>query len=102
LDFERIERPNGMVHFSRGAERLTVLNVNRRPLEQLTGADLIYHNETHDSFVLVQYKTMSREEDDGKTRLVYGRPPTPISLASSSGCAPSPRCPATEAPSSGG
>lgn len=71
LDFERIERPNGMVHFSRGAERLTVLNVNRRPLERLTGADLIYHNETHDSFVLVQYKTMTREGDLGDTRLVY-------------------------------
>jgi len=82
LDFERIERPNGMVQFSRGEERLTVLNVNRRPLEQLTGADLIYHNETHGSFVLVQYKTMSREEDDdGKTRLVY-RPTSDANLAS--------------------
>lgn len=80
LDFERIERPNGMVQFSRGEERLTVLNVNRRPLEQLTGADLIYHNETHDSFVLVQYKTMSREGDVGKTRLVY-RPASDANLA---------------------
>lgn len=70
LDFGRIERPNGIVHFANGNERLTVLNVNRRPLEQVTGADLIYHNESQESFVLVQYKTMAREGDPGETKLV--------------------------------
>jgi len=38
--------------------RLTVLMANRLPLEQQTGADLIYFNETYQSFVLVQYKCM--------------------------------------------
>jgi hypothetical protein len=37
---------------------------NRLPLEQQTGADLIYYNETYKSFVLVQYKSMD-ECDDG-------------------------------------
>ncbi|WP_051302407.1 hypothetical protein [Sedimenticola selenatireducens] len=38
--------------------RLTVILANRLPLEQLTGADLIYFNETFKSFVFVQYKAM--------------------------------------------
>lgn len=38
--------------------RLTVVLANRLPLEQLTGADLIYFNETFKSFVFVQYKAM--------------------------------------------
>jgi hypothetical protein len=39
--------------------RLTVIMANHLPLEEQTGADLIYHNETFNSFVLVQYKSMS-------------------------------------------
>lgn len=38
--------------------RLTVLMANRQRLEELTGADLIYYNETFRSFVMVQYKMM--------------------------------------------
>ncbi len=38
--------------------RLTVLMANRLKLEEQTGADLIYYNETYRSFVLVQYKSM--------------------------------------------
>jgi hypothetical protein len=34
---------------------------NRTPLEQQTGADLIYYNATFRSFVLVQYKVMEKE-----------------------------------------
>jgi hypothetical protein len=40
--------------------RLTVVMANRLPLEEQTGADLIYYNETYRSFVLVQYKSMNR------------------------------------------
>jgi hypothetical protein len=40
--------------------RLTVLMANRLRLEEQTGADLIYYNETYRSFVLVQYKSMER------------------------------------------
>ena len=42
------------------AVRLTVVMANRLPLEQQTGADLIYYNETYRSFVLVQYKSMDQ------------------------------------------
>lgn len=70
LDFERLDHPSGIVEFTHGHERLTVINVNRQPLERTTGADLIYINETTRSFVLVQYKTF-RREGERPTRLVY-------------------------------
>jgi hypothetical protein len=40
--------------------RLKVIMANRLELEQQTGADLIYFNETFRSFVMVQYKAMER------------------------------------------
>jgi hypothetical protein len=40
--------------------RLKVIMANRLPLEEQTGADLIYYNETYNSFVMVQYKAMNR------------------------------------------
>jgi hypothetical protein len=40
------------------AIRLTVIMANRLPLEEQTGADLIYYNETYRSFIMVQYKAM--------------------------------------------
>jgi hypothetical protein len=36
---------------------------NRLRLEEQTGADLIYYNETFQSFVMVQYKAMERSDD---------------------------------------
>lgn len=77
LDFDRVGHPSGVVRFSRSEERLTVININRQPLERTTGADLVYINETAESFVLVQYKTFRREgnETDLGQRLVY-RPDT--------------------------
>jgi hypothetical protein len=41
---------------------VTVVMANRLPLEQQTGADLIYYNETFRSFVLVQYKALEKSE----------------------------------------
>jgi hypothetical protein len=38
--------------------RLKVLMANRLPLEQQTGADLIYCNEAFRSFVMIEYKAM--------------------------------------------
>jgi hypothetical protein len=43
--------------------RLTVVMANRLPLEEQTGADLIYYNETFHSFVMVQYKAMDEGSD---------------------------------------
>lgn len=57
------------------SERLTVILANRLPLEEQTGTDLIYFNETYQSFVMVQYKAMERENRrDGPAEAVYRLP----------------------------
>ena len=43
--------------------RLKVIMANRLALEEQTGADLIYYNEAFQSFILVQYKTMTHEDE---------------------------------------
>lgn len=48
--------------------RLTVVVANRLPLEEQTGADLIYYNETYRSFVMVQYKAMDKGSDGPEFR----------------------------------
>ena len=45
---------------------------NRLPLEQQTGADLIYFHEKYRSFVMVQYKAMERESGEEKFRWKAG------------------------------
>jgi hypothetical protein len=52
--------------------RLTVIMANRLPLEQQTGADLIYFNETYRSFVMVQYKAMEKGKDQAEFRWQAG------------------------------
>lgn len=44
-------------------QRVTVIMANRLPLEEQTGADLIYYNELYRAFVLVQYKAMEKSGD---------------------------------------
>jgi len=46
------------------SKRLTVIMANRLPLEQQTGADLIYFNEAYRSFILVQYKAMDKRDEE--------------------------------------
>ena len=41
---------------------------NRLPLEQQTGADLIYFNEAYRSFVMVQYKAMEKRDEETEFR----------------------------------
>ena len=41
--------------------QLTVIMTNREALENQTGADLIYQNDTDKSFIMVQYKSMNSE-----------------------------------------
>ena len=48
--------------------RLTVIMANRQPLEQQTGADLIYFNEAYRSFVMVQYKAMEKRDEETEFR----------------------------------
>ena len=52
----------GTAIFYSPSEVLTVVYADREPLEQLTGADLIYFHERYRSFVFVQYKVLG---DDG-------------------------------------
>ncbi len=64
LNAKAIGSPSGIVTLTEDVTTLTVVNINRRPLETTLGADLIYINETTESLVLVQYKTMSDRLDD--------------------------------------
>jgi len=45
-----------------------VIMANRLPLEQQTGADLIYFNGAYRSFVMVQYKAMEKRSDETEFR----------------------------------
>lgn len=51
----------GAVVFEHGLERLTVINVNRHKLEETLGVDLIYYFHNYDSYVMVQYKRMTKQ-----------------------------------------
>ena len=53
----------GSAVFSSPFATLTVIYADKEPLERLTGADLIYYNETYKSFVFVQYKVMDKRRD---------------------------------------
>jgi hypothetical protein len=57
---------------SNPAVRLTVIMANRFPLEQQTGADLIYFNEAYQSFVMVQYKAMEKGDHGPEFRWQAG------------------------------
>lgn len=61
--------PYSAAIFESNGIRLTVLLANRLPLEQLSGADLIYFNENHRSFVMVQYKAMENDDNGPIFRL---------------------------------
>lgn len=52
--------------------RLTIVMANKLRLEEQTGADLIYYNETYRSFVMVQYKAMERGNDGPEFRWQAG------------------------------
>lgn len=53
----------GVSFFSQGDRRLEIIYANRNSLEKTLGVDLIYHNETYNSFTLVQYKIMKQENE---------------------------------------
>jgi len=52
--------------------RVTVVMANRLPLEEQTGADLIYFNEAYRAFVMVQYKAMEKSDDHPEFRWQKG------------------------------
>lgn len=52
----------GVVRFtSETGNTLTVMNVNRHPIEECLGVDLLYYLDTYRSYVLIQYKRMTRD-----------------------------------------
>ncbi len=57
------EEQIGAVVFTRGKRRLTVMNVNNKPLEHTLGVDLLYYIHDYRSFVLVQYKRLKKETE---------------------------------------
>lgn len=61
----------GAAIFESDDARLTVMLANKLPLERQTGTDLIYFNETFQSFVMVQYKAM---EKDSKSEAYFPLP----------------------------
>lgn len=64
--FEQIRTyVQGAASFQSDSSRLTVVLANRLALEKQTGVDLIYYNETHSSFILVQYKAMESGSGEG-------------------------------------
>jgi hypothetical protein len=50
----------GVVRFSDGHRRATIINVNRAGVEHALGVDLVYYSLDHDAYVVVQYKRMER------------------------------------------
>jgi hypothetical protein len=62
--FEHVRSmPYGAAVFENGNTRLTVINANRSAIEGQFGADLVYFNETYESFVMIQYKAMEDDND---------------------------------------
>lgn len=64
-DVLRGESVVGSTVFEQHGAKLTVLNVNRLPLEEALGVDLVYYHERYRAFVLVQYKRMKQERSLG-------------------------------------
>jgi hypothetical protein len=56
------------VVFENNQSKLTVVLANRLPLEEQTGADLIYYNETFKCFLMIQYKAMEHEGQEAVFR----------------------------------
>lgn len=58
---------------SSGERRLTIMNVNRSPVETTTGVGLVYYRREPDAFVLVQYKRLVEEASGTVYRLSADR-----------------------------
>jgi hypothetical protein len=57
----------GAAEFQRDGHKLTIMNVNRHKIEETLGVDLLLYHHSYRSYVLVQYKRMTK---DGE-KLVY-------------------------------
>jgi len=51
----------GTVEFEKEGHKLTIINVNRHRVEETLGVDLLMYHHTYKSYVLVQYKRMTKD-----------------------------------------
>lgn len=64
----------GRAVFQRRDERLVIYTANKLPLERMLGVDLIYINETRGNVVMVQYKMLEDNKQEGGNRDWLFRP----------------------------
>jgi hypothetical protein len=57
--------------FHVGNRSLEAFNFNRTRVEHATGADLLYFNQRHNAWTLVQYKSMERNESSRDKEAIY-------------------------------
>jgi hypothetical protein len=55
----------GKAVFRKGDEQLVIYTANKLPLERMLGVDLIYVNETRGNIVMIQYKMLEQNEQQG-------------------------------------
>jgi len=61
-DWEQVGRHiQGAVEFEKENQKITILNVNRQPLETTLGVDLLIYHHTYQSYIFIQYKRMIKE-----------------------------------------
>ena len=53
----------GAVEFVRGNDKLTIMNANRHKIEENLGVDLIIYHHKYKSYVLIQYKRLTKDGD---------------------------------------
>mgnify|MGYP007112209791 CR=1 FL=1 len=58
------EFKNNTAVFSNGINRISIMNVNRTPIETTMGVDLFYYNFQYKNYIFVQYKRMINTGDN--------------------------------------
>jgi hypothetical protein len=53
----------GAVEFEKENQKITLMNVNRQPLEKTLGVDLLIYHHTYKSYIMIQYKRMVKENE---------------------------------------
>ncbi len=54
------EFTNNVSVFSDGISRVSIMNVNRTPIETTLGVDLFYYNHSYQNYIFVQYKRLRK------------------------------------------
>lgn len=57
------QHAQGAVEFIKENQKITLMNVNRQPLEKTLGVDLLIYHHTYKSYIFIQYKRMTKETD---------------------------------------